>query len=154
MAHENRGKQFESQIRKAFLSVPNTKVTRLLDPQNGFAGVRNLCDFEVYHYPYQYMVECKSCYGNTLSFRNITDTQWQLADIDVYGVFAGYMVWFIDHDKTVWVPAKELKALKDAGHKSLHILKDEPVCFTIAGKKRRVLFDYDLTDFLQNGIYI
>lgn len=147
----NRGKQFEEQIKLAFEKVPNTTVTRLIDPQNGFAGVRNICDFIVYHYPNQLFIECKSCYGNTLPFSNITENQWEglLKVSDVVGIRAGIVVWFIDHDETFFVPIKYLQELKDCGEKSLNINKfDRCCCYRIPGTKRRVLFDYDFYDFL------
>ena len=147
----NRGKQFEEKIRTAFESVPDTTVTRLLDPQAGFAGVRNVCDFIVYHYPHQFYIECKSCYGNTLPFSNITQNQWEglLKVSNVVGVVAGVIVWFIDHDETLFVPIQVLQELKDAGEKSVNINKiDRAKCYKIPSTKKRVLCDYDMQWFV------
>lgn len=151
MPHINRGKQFEQQIREAFEKVPQTSVIRLLDPQNGYAGVRNICDFIVYHYPQCYFIECKSCYGNTLPFSNITDNQWNglLQMSSIVGVTAGIIVWFIDKDETLFVPIKVLQDLKDAGEKSVNVNKvDRSLCYRVPGTKKKVLFDYDMTGFL------
>lgn len=41
---QNRGKQFENVIRKAFEKVPNVSVDRLHDQTNGFKGSQNICD--------------------------------------------------------------------------------------------------------------
>lgn len=151
MSNQNRGKQFEEQIKDAFRKLPDTTITRLLDPQAGFAGVRNICDFIVYHYPHQFYIECKSCYGNTLPFSNITDNQWEglLEVSDIVGVVAGVIVWFIDHDETLFVPIKVLQQLKEDGGKSVNINKiDRAVCCIIPGIKKRILFDYDLSGFV------
>lgn len=148
----NRGKQFEEQIREAFEKVPHTSVVRLIDPQNGYAGVRNICDFIVYNYPYQFFIECKSCYGNTLPFTNITKNQWDglYEKSHINGVVAGYMIWFIDHDRTIFVPAQSMIVHKELGKKSWNISNQwDSDCIEIKGEKKRVLFDYDMTDFLE-----
>lgn len=147
----NRGKQFEEQIREAFEKMPNTSVTRLIDPQNGYAGVRNICDYIVYNFPIQYFIECKSCYGNTLPFSNITKNQWDglLEKSDIEGVVAGYMIWFIDHDRTIFVPAKIMAMCKGMGEKSYNIKHPWFSGIEIEGTKKRVLFDYDMTNFLK-----
>ena len=164
MGAVNRGKQFEEQVHKALDLVPNTTVTRLKDPQNGFAGVRNECDFIAYHYPHQYFLECKSCHGNTLSIKSnnpkqcygdITNTQWEglLEASSVVGVVSGVLVWFIEHNTTLFVPIKALECIRNEGAKSLNITKLRELgilydCYTVPGIKKRVLFDYDFTDFL------
>lgn len=149
----NRGKQFEEQIKAGFITVPDLVIERLPDPQNGYAGVRNICDFFVYSFPFLMFLECKSCYGNRLPFSNITENQWNgLLEKSKYtGVIAGYMVWYIDHDMTVFIPAKALKILKDGGCKSIGY-NDEIIssdyCILVPGKKKRILFDYDMESFL------
>ena len=157
----NRGKQFEDQVRAGLLKVPSTLVIRMIDPQGGQAGVSNMCDFVVYNEPHQWILECKSCYGNTLSIHTnnpknkygaISNAQWEgmLKAIRVPGVVAGVLVWFIDHDKTLFIPIDVLEGLRCGGAKSVNINKiDLDVCTVIPGTKRRVLFDYDFSDFLK-----
>lgn len=157
----NRGKQFEEQIREAFERVPHTTVTRLIDPQNGYAGVRNICDYIVYHYPTQFFIECKSCYGNTLSIHSndqkkkygaITNNQWEGLEekSKIKGVVAGYMIWFIDHDRTIFVPAQSMIVHRELGEKSYNIAKQwDSDYIEIPGEKKRVLFDYDMTGFIR-----
>lgn len=41
---QNRGKQFEEVIRKAFEKVPNVSIDRLHDQTTGFIGSQNICD--------------------------------------------------------------------------------------------------------------
>lgn len=157
----NRGKQFEEQVRLGLEAVPDTNVVRLIDPQAGFAGVSNVCDFIAYRFPRQFMIECKSCYKNTLSIHTnnpknkygaISNTQWEglLEASKKKGVVAGVLIWYIDHDETIFVPIRILQQLRDEGEKSVNI-KDKTKLlgsWIIPGKKRRVLFDYDFTSFL------
>lgn len=147
---QNRGKQFETVFKKSCEKCPGVSIDRFPDPSAGYAGIRNVCDFVVYCYPYQFYFELKSFYGNTLNFSNITDNQWTglLEKSKIPGVTAGIIAWFIDHDITVFVPIDELQMLNDKGRKSLNI-KDIKECevnyIEIPGKKRRVLFDYLIT---------
>ena len=158
----NRGKDFEDCIREACEAIPDTSVTRLIDPQAGYAGVRNICDFIIYRYPTQIFLECKSCHGNTLSIHSndpkkrygaITNNQWEglLEQSKVRGVVAGVVIWFIDHDKTVFIPIQRLEYYKQHGYKSVNIttMWDDD-WFPIDGKKKRVYFEYDMEKFFAN----
>ena len=62
------------------------------------------------------------------------------------------MIWFIDHDKTIFVTATYLKKLYSQGKKSLNIRLDCDTneCFEIEGKKKRILFEYNMKDFMEN----
>ena len=128
---------------------------RFPDPMAGYAGIRNICDFGVYRYPFQYYFECKAFSGNTLNFNSaITKDQWRglIEKSSITGVIAGVMVWFIDHDITVMVPMQELVRLRNDGAKSLNVkdIKENKVIhFIIPGKKKRVFFDYDAKEFLK-----
>lgn len=168
----NRGKDFEAQVQAGFEAIPGVSIDRLPDPMAGYAGVKNICDFIVYKHPHQYYVECKSCYGNTMSinsndpkkrYGNITNNQWEglLEKSKIPGVRAGILLWFVDHDVTYWLDIRLLQRWKDAGNKSIPYYP-EWVDFTeetdsqwsiIPGKKRRVLFDYDFTSFLKEIEY-
>ena len=151
----NRGKQFEDAIKKAFLKHPDISFDRFPDPMAGYMGVRNICDFGVYRYPFKYYFECKAFSGNTLNFKSaITKDQWNglREKSSVVGVIAGVLVWFIDHDITVMVPVQELVRLRDEGAKSLNIkdIKENKVThFIMPGRKKRVFFDYDAGEFLK-----
>lgn len=158
----NRGKQFEDAIETAFKQCSDVSIDRLNDPAAGYAGIRNICDFIVYRYPFQYYLECKSCHGNTLSIYSkdpdkrygaITNNQWEGLEekSPLPGVEAGVVVWFIDHDVTAYVPIEYLAALRLSGAKSLNI-KDIINCniphILVPGRKKRVLFEYDGNSFL------
>ncbi len=163
----NRGKDFEGQVEAGFANIAGVSIDRLPDPMAGYAGVKNICDFIVYKYPLQYYIECKSCYGNTFSihsndykrkYGNITNNQWEglLEKSAIPGVNAGVMLWFIDHDETYWLDIRLLQILKERGDKSISCYPEWMSEFDVSnlwtritGKKRRVLFDYDFTDFFK-----
>lgn len=154
----NRGKDFEARVRKAFEQVPNMCFERLADPMAGYAGVKNICDFEAYKFPFKFYFECKSVHGNTLNlFHGITNNQFVglMAKSACFGVVAGVLVWFVAHDRTVFVPIQELDLLTKMGHRSLnisHVSGDDSsiVYFDFPGRKRRVLFDYDANALLKD----
>lgn len=152
----NRGKQFEQQVRNGFNGLHNTLCMRLPDPMGAYAGVKNPCDLVVYHNPIFYCIECKTTSTSTLPFAHISDNQWKslgkAGNID--GVLAGVMVWYVNHDKTYFVPIQELERLREGGHKSLNLkmffeLSALGLNFMeIYGRKKRLFFDYNMNDFL------
>lgn len=157
----NRGKQFEAQVQKALEKYPEEiSVDRITDPMAGYAGICNISDFVVYRKPYQYYLECKSIRGNTLSifsnntknkYGTITNNQWEglLNKSKIQGVFAGVIVWFIEHDTTVYVPIQELERIRNSGAKSLNVRHlDDVKHYILPAQKKRVLFDYDVKSLL------
>ena len=168
---ENRGKQFEDVVQRAFELVPNTSIVRLHDQTTGYLGSSNHCDFIVYREPYEYHIECKSVHGNTLSihsipkpdkygvlhgfYGNITDTQWKglLEKSEIPGVFAGVLCWWVDKDVTLFLPITLLQSAYEQGYKSIKysvVTQEEykHTCPQIQGKKKRVFFDYDMAGLL------
>lgn len=150
----SRGKDFENEIRKAFLEHSDISLDRFPDPMAGYAGIRNICDFGVYKKPFQYYFECKAFSGNTLNFKaGITKDQWEglLEKAPIPGVMAGIIIWFIEHDITAFVPIQELKRLKESGAKSLNIkdiTENEVDYVLVPGKKKRIMFTYDAASFI------
>lgn len=149
----NRGKDFENVIREAFKKDQYVSIDRLYDTMSGYKGNANICDFIVYRYPTQYYIECKSCYGNTFPYSNITRNQWDglLRKSRIKGVIAGYIIWFIDHDETIFLPATDAMQLRDQyGHKSFNITKwDYGDWYHFKGKKKQIFFDYNMSDFFK-----
>ena len=150
----SRGKKFEQVVREAFEKNPNISIDRLPDPTGGYLGVRNICDFIIYKYPFQLYLECKVQQGNTLNWSRISDNQWNglLEKSKIPGVVAGVLVWFVDHDITTFVPIQELEMLRDGhGQKSLHIthlnFRDN---IPLEGRKKRIFFEYDAEGFLKS----
>jgi hypothetical protein len=65
------------------------------------------------------------------------------------GVTAGVMIWYIDHDLTVWIPIDVVVTLMNFGYKSINIKDlDKIPHLVVPGKKKRVYFDYDMGQFL------
>ena len=150
----SRGKQFEEAIKAAFIKHSDISLDRFPDPMAGYAGIRNICDFGVYKYPFQYYFECKAFSGNTLNFSSaITKDQWDglVEKAEIPGVVAGIIVWFIEHDITAFVPIQELKRIRADGAKSLNIkdIKENSVIhFTVPGRKKRIFYEYDADAFI------
>lgn len=150
----NRGKDFENVVREAFEKVPGVSIDRLHDQTTGWKGSTNICDFIVYREPYEYYIECKSVHGASLPFSNITDKQWNglLEKSKIKGVFAGVICWFVDKDITLYIPIDTLEFYKYRGYKSINYKQLDIwinyEAIEISGKKKRVFFDYDMEDFL------
>ena len=152
MARSNKGKKFEDVIKESFLKVPDVSIDRLRDAPRKLKGVDNPSDFIVYKKPHEIYVECKSHKGNTLPFSCIREEQIkgmsEKSQID--GVLAGVILWFIDHNLTVWIPIQEVVDWQRRGAKSINIKDlDHLQHIVIQGKKKRVYFDYDMEDFFE-----
>ena len=152
---ENRGKQFENIVKECLQRVPGVSIDRVHDQMTGYLGSSaNICDFIAYKKPLQVYIECKSVHGNTFTLSGITDKQWNglLEKSKLDGVKAGVLIWFVEHDKTLFYPIKVLQAVKEAGLKSV---RPDPFSFPpykvieIPGKKKRVFFDYDFINFFE-----
>lgn len=147
----NYGKKFEDVVREAFEKVPGVSIDRLHDQTTGWKGSSNICDFIVYREPYEYYFECKSVHGASLPFSNITETQWNglLAKSKIEGVFAGVICWWTQKDVTLFLPIEELELEKQHGWKSVRYdIEKANGVIEIKGKKKRVFFDYDMEEFL------
>ena len=153
----NLGKKFEDVVKESFLKCPNVSIDRLRDAPKKMKNVDNPSDFIVYKYPHEVYVECKSHKGNTLPFSCIREEQirgmFEKAKIE--GVKAGVIIWYIDHDLTVWIPINEIVFWRDIGNKSINIknIQDKHTerirHIVIQGKKKRIYFDYFMEDFLR-----
>lgn len=146
-----RGKDFEQIIREAFSKVDGTVVERMPDPTNGYLGIRNKSDFIIYHYPYQYYIECKTVHSHRLPFTNITFNQ-RVGMLDVSktkGVIAGVICWFIPCDKTYFIPIQLIEKYRLDGIKSLNLnAQDTSEWIEISGEKKRVFYNYDIGSFI------
>lgn len=158
----NRGKQFEAQLRAGFLKFPSTiSFNRIADPVGGFAGVRNCCDFIVYKNPTIFYLEAKSRKGNTFSLTDIPPNQYlgMLDKVTCKGVIAGFIIWYLDHQITAFVPIQEVQRLKDLGKKSINIkdiLNNEVIHKKVPCIPKRILCEYhDMKGFLEEvGIWL
>lgn len=156
---KNQGKGFEGAIQVAFEKVTDCVVHRLKDQIGRYKNVSNPCDFYFYHMPYFYAIECKSTQGASLSFRDIRE-QEQIIDLHEIaqkrGVVAGFMIWFIDKDITVFVRHDIVYDMymesKKGGKKSIALadILGLPAgdFHVISGIKKRKYFTYDMTSFI------
>lgn len=136
----NRGKDFEKNVKKALLAS-GYYVLRLQDSMGGFAGVNNPCDFIAYKSPMMLMIECKAIRGNTLNFKaNIRPNQ----EVGMYkafmgndGIYAGFLVWYIDHDLIKFYPIHELQEARENGEVSFSA-KDTQFGFDMESHKLKV----------------
>lgn len=167
---QNRGKQFENVIREAFERVEGVSIDRLNDNTAGFKGVAGICDFIVYKEPYEYYIECKSVHGNTLSihsndpkhkYGNISNTQWEglLEKSQIEGVTAGIICWWIDKDKTVFIPIQTLELMRTVGMKSVRYdaiddCDGDTDMLELKGKKKRVFYEYNMEDFFNEVQFV
>ncbi len=146
----SRGKDFEGVVREAFERVPNTVVYRIPDQMTYKVGSANPCDFFIYHAPILYAIECKATNKPSLPFTNISDNQWKelfkMSQVD--GVVAGVLCWFVNYDRTAFLPIQFLMCLKQNGAKSIRFDADDENIIDIPGRKKRIFFDYDLEEFL------
>ena len=148
----NRGKQFEDIIREQFKKLNNVVTIRLYDVTTGYINQNNICDLIVYDEGTLNLIECKAVHGNTLNFKShIKQNQWDGLLEESYkpGVNAGILVWFIDHDVTLWLDIQYLQDLRESGYKSFNV-KDRMSVYELAGVKKKVFFEYDLRKFLKD----
>ena len=151
---QNRGKKFENIIQDACMKVKGVSVDRIHDQTNGFKNSSNICDFIMYKYPHQYYIECKTIHGNTFPLSNVSKKQREgmLEKSKIPGVIAGIILWFVDHDKTFFIPIQHIQDEMDLGFKSLNVRKlDKQIWKKIEGTKRRIFFDYDMDAFFNGG---
>lgn len=149
----NKGKQFESIVKKSFEKEEDTYVLRLYDTTNGFIGIANPCDFVVYKHSRLFLIECKTCHGSSLPLANISSNQWNslLEASNIDGIIAGYMIWFIDKDTTIFLQAQDAELyVKQTNKKSIPY--NIPYAKQVLGNKKRVFYEYDMKGVL-NGTY-
>lgn len=156
----NRGKKFEEVVKECFNKVPGVSIDRIHDQTTHYKGSTNICDFIVYKKPYEYYIECKSVHGNTIpiyspeerkKYGAITNRQWEgmLEKSKIEGVTAGVIIWFTDHDTTVYYPIATLEDIRNSGKKSIRYDYFHPERIYLCGEKKRVFFDYDMNDLLK-----
>lgn len=143
----NKGKQFELKFKEDFLkTVPGSTIDRLYDTTNGFRAVSNICDFIGYSFPNEFYLECKSTLNNVFSLVKLTQYDKLVQKVGIKGVRVGVIIWFIAHDKVVYVPISEITKMKEDGKKSVNIkmLADKSYnIIEIPSTKKRVFMDSD-----------
>lgn len=154
----NKGKQFEKKFQEDWLKTfPQSFILRLADQMTGYKVTsQNPCDFIGYKKPVLFLIECKSHEGNTFPLSNLTQYEKLLAKAGIPGVRSGVIIWFIDHDRVVYVPVKTIEKMKADGKKSVNIRtinKDGYRFFEIPSVKKRVFMDsdYSILESMEDG---
>ena len=148
----NRGKAFEEKVKSDLLKLPDVSLERLPDQMSGYRGSANVCDFTLYSYPYYFYIECKTTNENTFPLAGLTQYDKLLARRNRKGVRAGVLLWFVKHDKVVYVPIATFERLKAEGKKSVNIKMvdgDDYRIITIPSEKKRVFLDSDYSVLMQ-----
>lgn len=120
----SRGKKFEDRFKSDWVeSVPDSVCYRLYDTMSGYMGQKNVGDFICYKYPLMFIIDCKSIQGNTLPFSDLRQYDQMLEYKNIKGVRVGFVVWFVDHDKVLWIPVQTMEKIQKEGLKSYNIRK-------------------------------
>lgn len=120
----SRGKKFEERFKKDWIdSVKESFIYRLNDQMSGYMGSSNICDFICYNYPNIFIIDCKSIQGNTLPFSDLRQYDKMLEYKNIKGLYVGFIVWFVDHDRVLWIPIQTMEKIKGEGLKSFNIRK-------------------------------
>lgn len=152
----NRGKQFEGKVKEDLERLPDISLERLPDQMSGYRGSKNVCDYLMYRYPHFYYLECKTTNENTFPLAALSQYDELLARKGRRGVRSGVILWFVKHDKVVYVPIATFQRIKEAGLKSVNIKmlsSDEYKIIVIPSVKKRVFMDsdYSILSQLQEG---
>ena len=144
----NRGKQFELKFKECWLkSFPNSFLYRLNDQMSGYkVSSSNICDFIAFNLNKLYLLEIKSHEGNTFPINNLTQYTKLVGKVGIPGVRVGVIIWFIDHDRVIYVPISTITQLINDGKKSVNINKIEAEGYriiNIPSIKKRVFLDSD-----------
>ena len=140
-------KEFENKVKQDWEKLPDTSIDRLYDPEGGYGGISNLCDFIAYHYPSYYPLEVKTIKGNTFPLTNLKQYDKLIKKKGIKGVNAGVILWFYEHDnKITFIPIEVFEKLKQDDKKSFNVKyidTQEYFNIPIPSVKRRTYYDSD-----------
>ena len=120
----NRGKQFEARFKQDWIrTIPDSSIDRIYDVVSGKKTISNVSDFIGFKKPNIFYLECKSTNDNTFNFAKLTQYDKLAAKVGIPGVRAGAVLWFVNHDRVVYVPISTITKMKEDGLKSVNIRK-------------------------------
>lgn len=144
---KNRGKQFEERFKEDWIrTVPDSSLDRIYDQVSGNKTISNISDFIGYKKPHIFYLECKSTRENTFNFRKLTQYEKLITKVGIPGVRTGVIIWFITHDRVIYVPIKTITQMKADGLKSVNIREigdTDYKFYEIPSKKLRVFMESD-----------
>lgn len=118
-------------------------------------GQRNVGDFICYKYPLMFIIDCKSIQGNTLPFSDLRQYDQMLEYKNIKGVRVGFVVWFVDHDKVLWIPVQTMEKIQKEGLKSYNIRKmfdnDDYPILEIPSYKLRTFMKSNYSELINYG---
>ena len=117
---------------------------------------RNPCDFICHKLPYLYLLETKSHEGNRFPFSAFRQYEELVKYKDLPGVVNGVILWFIDHDKVLYIPIETFIKLKEEDKKSFNIkMVGDPnyLSYEIPSVKKIKFMtsDYSIMEDIANG---
>ena len=147
----SRGKEFEKRFADDWReSVPGSLCYSLYDVTMGYKAIANAGDFICYKWPCCYIIDCKSKEGNTLPFSDLRQYDLMLTYKGIEGLLVGFIVWFIDHDRVLWIPIETMEKIKLEGLKSFNINKmshDDYFYLEIPSRKLKTYMKSDYSYF-------
>lgn len=146
MAKKNRGKQFEDKFKEDWKRTVSKCIDRIYDSMSGMKSVSNISDFIGYKKPHIFYLECKSTRENTFNFHKLTQYDKLTEKVGIPGVRTGVVIWFIEHDRVVYVPIKTITKMKEDGLKSVNIRNIDATdykFYNIPSRKLRVFMESD-----------
>ncbi len=144
----NRGKQFEAKFKEDWSRTMSRCIDRIYDQVSGMKTISNISDFIAFRSPCIFYLECKTTNDNTFNFAKLTqyDKLIVKSGCGEKGVRVGVVLWFVNHDRVIYVPVKTIQKMKEDGLKSINIGKishEEYRFFDIPSKKLRVFLESD-----------
>lgn len=130
------GKQFEDRFSTQFSrQFPKAFCYRLPDQMSGYSNSVNPCDFYCFVNKKLLMVETKAHEGNTINIKaDIPQFEYLKAYVNKPDVYPIILIWFIDHDRIVYVKETDMIRMVEDGLKSVNITKEKE------------LFKYNVTE--------
>lgn len=120
------GKKAEKKI-KEWLDKPDKgyDFNRIPDQLTGQFGSKNICDFDLYVYPYRYYIESKATYHDRFDFSMITDYQYEslMKKSKINGCHGLIIVLFATYQRAFILKIQDIDKLINEGKKSLNITK-------------------------------
>ena len=149
----NRGKDFEQKFKEDWIrTIPDSSIDRIYDSVSGYKTISNISDFIGFKQPNIFYLECKSTNENTFNFAKLTQYDKLVEKVGIPGVRAGVIIWFIQHDKVLYVPISTIKKMKEDGLKSVNIrtiFDSEYKFYNIPSQKLRVYMESDYSCLLE-----
>lgn len=148
------GKAFEKDFKESAIKYfDDVSIDRLYDNVGGYAGIRNVCDFILYHIPNQYYFELKSHLEDALPISCITDYQYKglLVKSQIRGVIAGVLMQFRPSGQAYFVPIQKIKELRDNGAVKITLNDAKKYGKSLPIIKKRVkTYDYNVKALLED----